>query len=204
MIGIGGTLDLISGHKVRAPRWMRRSGLEWTFRLAQEPKRLWRRYSRNIFTFFPQIARQWWAMRSSSPASAAIQFEDVQFINHAAVIPLKGSFSFDNVMAFEQIVQDVLLATPKVVLDCSKANFLDSTAFGSLVRLAHLARTFGGDLILAGEPENLAHSLYVLHLEKFFCSYPDLQSGLTAIQPNLPAENLAESTLYLERALIEV
>ena len=43
-IGVGCTLDLIAGRSVRAPAWMQRIGLEWLFRLAQEPRRLFRRY----------------------------------------------------------------------------------------------------------------------------------------------------------------
>ncbi len=45
LIGIGAAFDFISGRKRQAPRWMQRSGLEWLFRLATEPRRLWRRYS---------------------------------------------------------------------------------------------------------------------------------------------------------------
>ncbi len=44
IIGVGGTFELIAGLKPRAPRWMQRAGLEWLFRLINEPRRLWRRY----------------------------------------------------------------------------------------------------------------------------------------------------------------
>ena len=44
MIGVGAAFDFISGRKRQAPYWMQRGGLEWFFRLAQEPGRLWRRY----------------------------------------------------------------------------------------------------------------------------------------------------------------
>ncbi len=44
LIGIGAAFDFISGTKRQAPRWMQRSGVEWVFRLASEPGRLWRRY----------------------------------------------------------------------------------------------------------------------------------------------------------------
>jgi N-acetylglucosaminyldiphosphoundecaprenol N-acetyl-beta-D-mannosaminyltransferase len=44
-IGVGGTFDFLAGTAIRAPRWMRRSGLEWLFRLIQEPRR-WRRMLR--------------------------------------------------------------------------------------------------------------------------------------------------------------
>ncbi|MGM0585850.1 MAG: WecB/TagA/CpsF family glycosyltransferase [Pseudomonadota bacterium] len=40
----GGVLDFLSGRAPRAPRWMRRLGLEWLFRLGREPRRLFRRY----------------------------------------------------------------------------------------------------------------------------------------------------------------
>jgi N-acetylglucosaminyldiphosphoundecaprenol N-acetyl-beta-D-mannosaminyltransferase len=43
-IGVGSALDYLAGRLRRAPRWMQRAGLEWSFRLLQEPHRLWRRY----------------------------------------------------------------------------------------------------------------------------------------------------------------
>jgi N-acetylglucosaminyldiphosphoundecaprenol N-acetyl-beta-D-mannosaminyltransferase len=43
-VGVGGTFNFLSGAVPRAPRWMRRAGLEWAHRLAHEPGRLWRRY----------------------------------------------------------------------------------------------------------------------------------------------------------------
>jgi len=43
-IGVGASLDFLAGRVKRAPRWMSRVGLEWTYRLAQEPRRLWYRY----------------------------------------------------------------------------------------------------------------------------------------------------------------
>lgn len=44
LIGVGAAFDFLSGHKRQAPRWIQRSGLEWLFRLLNEPRRLWRRY----------------------------------------------------------------------------------------------------------------------------------------------------------------
>ena len=44
MIGVGAAFDFLSGTKRQAPKWIQRSGFEWLFRLASEPKRLWRRY----------------------------------------------------------------------------------------------------------------------------------------------------------------
>jgi N-acetylglucosaminyldiphosphoundecaprenol N-acetyl-beta-D-mannosaminyltransferase len=44
MIGVGAAFDFHAGRTPQAPAWMQRLGLEWLFRLAVEPKRLWRRY----------------------------------------------------------------------------------------------------------------------------------------------------------------
>lgn len=44
LVGVGASLDFIAGASRRAPRWMSSIGLEWLHRLAQEPRRMWRRY----------------------------------------------------------------------------------------------------------------------------------------------------------------
>src|SRR5690606_15472525 len=44
MVGVGAAFDFIAGRKRQAPPWMQQAGLEWAFRLATEPRRLWRRY----------------------------------------------------------------------------------------------------------------------------------------------------------------
>lgn len=44
VIGVGGSFDVIAGRRRRAPAFLQRAGLEWAFRLAQEPRRLFRRY----------------------------------------------------------------------------------------------------------------------------------------------------------------
>ncbi|HEY1694846.1 MAG TPA: WecB/TagA/CpsF family glycosyltransferase [Polyangiaceae bacterium] len=43
-LGVGAAVDFIAGTVRRAPRWMSDNGLEWLYRLAQEPRRMWRRY----------------------------------------------------------------------------------------------------------------------------------------------------------------
>lgn len=57
LVGVGAAFDFHAGVKRQAPRWMQRSGLEWSFRLATEPRRLWRRYLVNNPSFVWQVAR---------------------------------------------------------------------------------------------------------------------------------------------------
>jgi N-acetylglucosaminyldiphosphoundecaprenol N-acetyl-beta-D-mannosaminyltransferase len=47
MVGVGAAFDLLSGNLSEAPDWMKKSGLQWFYRLVKEPRRLWRRYLGN-------------------------------------------------------------------------------------------------------------------------------------------------------------
>jgi N-acetylglucosaminyldiphosphoundecaprenol N-acetyl-beta-D-mannosaminyltransferase len=58
LIGVGAAFDFHTGSVRQAPRWMQRSGLEWLFRLVQEPRRLWRRYLIDNPWFLLELARQ--------------------------------------------------------------------------------------------------------------------------------------------------
>ena len=55
VIGVGAAFDMHAGLLRQAPRWVQRVGLEWLYRLVQEPRRLWRRYLRNIPGFVIRI-----------------------------------------------------------------------------------------------------------------------------------------------------
>jgi N-acetylglucosaminyldiphosphoundecaprenol N-acetyl-beta-D-mannosaminyltransferase len=59
LIGVGAAFDFHAGLVPQAPARMQRCGLEWLFRFAQEPRRLWRRYLRYNPRFVLGFARQW-------------------------------------------------------------------------------------------------------------------------------------------------
>ncbi|WP_283939448.1 WecB/TagA/CpsF family glycosyltransferase [Pseudomonas sp. R3.Fl] len=44
VMGVGGTFDVVAGKVNRAPLWMQKNGLEWLYRVIQEPRRMWKRY----------------------------------------------------------------------------------------------------------------------------------------------------------------
>jgi N-acetylglucosaminyldiphosphoundecaprenol N-acetyl-beta-D-mannosaminyltransferase len=58
LIGVGAAFDFHTGRVAQAPRWMMRAGLEWAFRLATEPRRLWRRYLIDNPWFVFEVTRQ--------------------------------------------------------------------------------------------------------------------------------------------------
>jgi N-acetylglucosaminyldiphosphoundecaprenol N-acetyl-beta-D-mannosaminyltransferase len=55
--GVGGSFDVMAGVTKRAPAWMQRCGLEWSYRLAQEPRRMWKRYLTTNLAFLRQAPR---------------------------------------------------------------------------------------------------------------------------------------------------
>ncbi|GLS44519.1 WecB/TagA/CpsF family glycosyltransferase [Methylobacterium brachythecii] len=58
VMGVGGSFDVVAGKVQRAPRLLQRSGLEWFYRLAQEPRRLAARYTRTNLVFARLMARE--------------------------------------------------------------------------------------------------------------------------------------------------
>lgn len=65
VMGVGGTFDVVAGLVKRAPGWMQRCGLEWLYRLIQEPRRMWRRYLVDDMAFLAMLWREWRTARRS-------------------------------------------------------------------------------------------------------------------------------------------
>ena len=57
-MGVGGSFDIIAGQTKRAPLWMQKIGLEWCYRLIQEPRRMWKRYLIGNVKFIFLILKQ--------------------------------------------------------------------------------------------------------------------------------------------------
>ena len=58
IMGVGGSVDVLAGHTRRAPRLLQRTGLEWAYRLAQEPRRLFKRYLVTNLRFCVLVGRE--------------------------------------------------------------------------------------------------------------------------------------------------
>jgi N-acetylglucosaminyldiphosphoundecaprenol N-acetyl-beta-D-mannosaminyltransferase len=69
MVGVGAAFDFLAGKKRQAPRLVQRLGLEWLYRLAHEPRRLWRRYLYRNPRFVALFARQLFQERRDRTAS---------------------------------------------------------------------------------------------------------------------------------------
>lgn len=62
-MGVGGSFDVISGNIPRAPKWVQKIGMEWMFRVLQEPGRLWKRYFIGNTRFITSVYREKYSRR---------------------------------------------------------------------------------------------------------------------------------------------
>lgn len=64
MVGVGAAFDFHAGAVKEAPRWLHPTGMQWVYRLMQEPRRLWKRYLVCVSSFLWQIVLQFTGLRS--------------------------------------------------------------------------------------------------------------------------------------------
>jgi N-acetylglucosaminyldiphosphoundecaprenol N-acetyl-beta-D-mannosaminyltransferase len=75
-LGVGAVFPVYAGLQKRAPEWVRQAGLEWLYRLIQEPRRLWKRYAKTIPPFMWlaswQLMKTWWFCRHKNAQSTLV------------------------------------------------------------------------------------------------------------------------------------
>lgn len=71
IMGVGGSFDVHAGFIQRAPRWMRSAGMEWSWRLLMEPRKMWRRYLTTNGEFVWRAGREVLSRRFGTPRTAS-------------------------------------------------------------------------------------------------------------------------------------
>ena len=141
VIGVGGTLDFVSGTKRRAPQWVQRFGLEWIHRAVTEPRRLIRRYARDLIVFTPRLARQVWATRPVRTPGAGEHA--VVRANGVATVHIAGpSRMLDEHEWLD--VRTAAAAGTRVVVDLAGAGRLAGTDIATVVEIAKIVARSGG------------------------------------------------------------
>ncbi len=178
-IGVGGTFDFITGRTTRAPVWIRRIGLEWLHRLCNEPRRLWRRYFRDL-TYFPgAFFRQWRAVRYNGPAELTVSTSQAK---DQITVDLDGAL----VQSTSDRLRAVMATTQPgsfVVIDARNLTHVDSVGLAALVDFAVAARKTGGSLVWENASTKVLAAIDAASLTRFFrhCAAP--AEDLTVDQP---------------------
>jgi N-acetylglucosaminyldiphosphoundecaprenol N-acetyl-beta-D-mannosaminyltransferase len=175
-IGVGGTIDFLAGRLSRAPRWMQRTGTEWIYRLAQEPRRLFKRYVRDGWCFGLLLAHQWRRMRrlTSGPEPS---FTEVTQAKAHQEIECPEWLDAEAVRRDAEFWEKLPGEATNCILDLSKVLFLDSTGAGLLIRLRKRASLRNGLLILARPSSAVTHALKWMRLDSFFLIAPSLEAA---------------------------
>lgn len=137
---LGAVVNFVAGKVARAPLWMQRTGLEWVWRIKEEPALL-RRYAHDGFAFLRLLATQilplaFW-QRWIAPAQA--EFARASVVQPCAVddghITLVGAWRLDNLGPVRRLFARLLAQGREVTLDLSDVTGIDSAFIGLLLLL---------------------------------------------------------------------
>lgn len=181
--GVGATIDFLAGTVKRAPVWMHHLGIEWIYRLLQEPRRLFKRYARDLWVFGWKIILQLWHLRLRTrqvegAQAGAVHGPEQNWQRVELPEWFDTEAARDNSALLEQIVAD----SRPCLLETHKVKFIDSTGVGWLVRLQKEIRSVGRDLVLVAPSPKLRSALALMKLESFFASAPDQDSARRLIE----------------------
>jgi N-acetylglucosaminyldiphosphoundecaprenol N-acetyl-beta-D-mannosaminyltransferase len=143
LIGIGGTLDFLTGVTRRAPSWMQRSGLEWLHRAVSEPRRLAGRYAKDLVVFLPGLLTQAWRGRRRS--SAVLPVANAH--GSTTTVRILGPLREDLVIASGA---DAIPGDRILTVDLSALTSLDNPTVAALAGLLRRARRAGTSVSLVG------------------------------------------------------
>lgn len=182
-IGIGGSLDFLSGKVSRAPQWMQSRGLEWAYRMFQEPTRLASRYLNNTGGVLRYLTMQLATTTAQKGRNATGRFAQ-ETADSAAVFRVAGSFSGDLLPSFESEVCGAIFAGNHIVLDLSETVYLGPDALGTLVHLASVALRLKRELWLVGVRPVLLRVIHATQLRAQFRIAPKVADALRRIEPD--------------------
>ncbi|MBA4149181.1 MAG: WecB/TagA/CpsF family glycosyltransferase [Verrucomicrobia bacterium] len=186
-VGVGATIDFLAGTARRAPRWMQKSGTEWVFRLIQEPRRLFKRYAKDLFHFSRAIACQWWEMRHTQKQTEAAPVTAASTPQAWQRVRLPRRVDIETVRRDTMLCEEALSNSRCCLLELNNVEFIDSTGMGLLIRLQKKARITARQLILVAPSNAVMSALKLMRLQDFFTIVRNIQEGLNLLE-NAPGK----------------
>jgi N-acetylglucosaminyldiphosphoundecaprenol N-acetyl-beta-D-mannosaminyltransferase len=183
-IGVGASFDFLSGQASRAPMWMQQSGMEWFYRMLQEPSRLSKRYASNAVGLMRHLPAQLLLMAVQRKRRVA-GFISQEKIGSVAVLRIDGNLAGSALAQFDAEAQSAILSRSHVVLDMSKTSYLGADGLGSLVQLLRDTHRWKLELWLAGLHPVLVRIIRAAKLGPYFRVVPKVAEALRRIEPEL-------------------
>jgi N-acetylglucosaminyldiphosphoundecaprenol N-acetyl-beta-D-mannosaminyltransferase len=148
-IGVGASFDFLAGAVKRAPAWMQHTGLEWFYRVAQEPSRLARRYIKNAMGLAIHLPLELVTVAAQVKQYSLPQLT-VEDTGTVRVMRVTGNFTGPLTKRFSEETQLALASGSNIVLDLTGSTYVGSDALGLLIRIAARFRYCRRELWLTG------------------------------------------------------
>jgi len=194
---LGAVVNFVAGTVRRAPAWMQRLGLEWLWRIKEEPG-LWVRYFRDGFTLLALLATRVvpyaWYLRSNKPdagssSAGGVEARDEQ---DECVITLSGVWTREDLARVRDSYERASLACKDVRLNLHATTYVDSSFVGLTILLLGSQKQLGKAFHIVGAQEPVRRIVRYCCAEYLFASYP------AALPPNA-AETLRRRRMSKER-----
>lgn len=171
-IGVGATIDFLAGRLKRAPRWMRQAGVEWVFRMVQEPRRLVRRYVTDLWRFGGAMLAQVWhtwphGRRPHESIRRPVMLTESTWQRLCMPESLQAGTVRREAAVWEAAGERHCL------LDLADVRSIDSTGVGLLLRLRRRLLAAGRSLVLVSPSQTVRQALRAMRLESLFISVAD-------------------------------
>lgn len=180
-IGVGGAFDLLAGEVSRAPMWMQDSGLEWLYRLSQEPRRLLRRYATGFWVLSTGLLAQWWQLQVRRRRHAA-RYRRLMVVAEKTeagfeMVKIPPRFDAAIVREHEWLWKCFTQAPTHLLVDLSSVQFIDSTGVGLLVWLHKSLAALNFQFVLVAPSLIAKQGLDRMRVPELLAIAPDLDTA---------------------------
>ena len=168
-IGVGGTLDFLAGAQTRAPQFVQKIGFEWLWRMFTNPKRLFRRYAKNLIFFARVSTRLLWLRARFTRVAKKTEpfFQGLENLGDDVLTARwPGLLDADAARQWVQQLDD--RATSRcIALNMTSVRWLSSLELGALLSLSQTRRQCGARLLLAGLGGHARRLIEVCRLDRY-------------------------------------
>ena len=155
---LGAVVNFAAGSVGRAPIWLRQTGLEWLWRIKEEPK-LWQRYATDGWMFLKLLVTRAvpyaWFMVWHKPSVRELNSAAIELFDEGSetIIRLRGAWRQDNLKPLRQCFSSATLVDKDIRIDLEQVSYVDSAFIGLL-------------MLLYGDRVRLGKRLSVINMNK--------------------------------------
>ena len=179
---LGAVMNFTSGRLRRAPAWMQQNGLEWAWRIKEEPA-LWRRYARDGVYLLKLLATRVLPhavfLRRHRPAIAELLAANAELrVDRAhAVVSLKGAWTRDNLGPLRAVLAEAVLTRKDILLDMGGVSHVDAALLALVILLHGHQREAGRRLWLSSPGRSVRRVIRYSCAEYLYADSESMPAG---------------------------